>query len=725
MFHALGRAVVRRPWHVIAIWLVAAAAIVSLSPTLEEVTNADQTSFLPDSYPSVEAEAFAKEAFPAQSGGASAVFIVTAADGGELSAGERADVGAFAAELSAAGVERVRGVTTGPAQLAPSGTAQLVSVTFDGLAQDEPVMDAVGDLRQRADLVLEGTGLQASMTGDAALLVDQQDAFADAEIITLVATLGLILGLLLAIFRSPIAALTPLLAVGLVFGTATSLIALAADTFGFEASAELTSLLIVVLFGIGTDYVLFLLFRYRERLRAGVAPKLALEQAVGRAGRVIGSAALVVIVSFSALLLSEFASFTTMAPGLAIAVSVMLLAALTLVPAIVALLGPRIFWPSKSWQRQPTGSVSKRIGGFVARHPARTALASGGLLAALAAGAFFYAANYDTVDQLPAGTESSDAYAQLAEAFPPGALNPTTVYVRGAAALEAAELGELSELLGAVDGVASVGEAQLTEDGTAARVPVVLADSPYSSAALDTVEGPIRAVAEIADAGDEVLVGGISAAYADVRDAVNRDLSVVFPVAAGLILLILVGLLRAAVAPLYLLAAVALGFAATLGASVAVFQGLAGEAGLMFSLPIILYLFVVAIGTDYNILMIDRLREEAEAGHDPRTSADLAIEHAGPTVAAAGLILAGTFASLMLTGVSLLVQLGFAVSIGIVLSAFVMAAVLVPSLTGAIGERAWWPRRVRPAAPHAHTPAASPAAPIEGEREPVGAGEPV
>ena len=186
-------------------------------------------------------------------------------------------------------------------------------------------------------------------------------------------------------------------------------------------------------------------------------------------------------------------------------------------------------------------------------------------------------------------------------------------------------------------------------------------------------------------------MGGETALTVDLRDTVNRDMSLVFPVAALIIALILGLLLRSVVAPAYLLAAVALGFAATLGAGVAIFQGLSGSDGLLFMLPIMLYLFVVAIGTDYNILMTSRLREEAVEGNDPRTAADLAVEHAGPTVAAAGIILAGTFASLSLTGIGLLVQLGVTIAIGVLLVSLLMATVFVPSLSALLGHRVWWP----------------------------------
>jgi RND superfamily putative drug exporter len=206
------------------------------------------------------------------------------------------------------------------------------------------------------------------------------------------------------------------------------------------------------------------------------------------------------------------------------------------------------------------------------------------------------------------------------------------------------------------------------------------------------VEGPIRAGAHAAaPAGTYALVGGTTAVFADIQKAVNHDYALVFPVAAAIILVMLGLMLRSLVAPWYLMASVGLGFGAALGASVLFFQNARGQAGLVFLLPVYIYVFVVALGTDYNILMTARLREEAAEGRPPREAAALALRHAGPTVGAAGLILAGTFASLALAGNSILAQLGFAVSSGIVLAAFVVATFFTPSLTALVGRAAWWP----------------------------------
>lgn len=686
MFSKLGRLVTANPWKVVLAWVIAVAVIVPLSPSLAEVSNTDQTSFLPQGKESIRAQQLAEDAFPSASG-ANGLFVVSREDGGALDAADRAQVAELAAALDAAAVDRVADVTTNADNLSENGRVQLVDVEFEGEATDGGVHDAIADIREEAASRLAAdSGLVLGLTGEAAIQLDAEEAFSSAESITFLATLLLIVLLVGAIFRSPVAAFLPILTIGLVFTVATSIVALTAKTFGFEVDASLTSLLIVVMFGIGTDYILFLLFRYRERLRAGDASRAAVAFSVRRVGEAVASSALVVIAAFLALLLADLGFLSAMAPGLAISVAVTLVASLTLVPAVLALLGPRVFWPSKRWQQAPENALFKRLGQLIARAPGRTALVSGLTLAVLAGGTAFYTASYGF--DLPSGTESGQALETMQSAFPAGQSSPTEVYVRGGTDAQARDLARSLET---VPGVAKVAKPVTSDDGTVTRIDATLADDPASNTALATVEGPLREAAHGSGAGSEVLVGGETALTADLRDTVNRDMSLVFPLAALIIALILGLLLRSVVAPAYLLAAVALGFAATLGAGVGIFQGLSGNDGLLFMLPVMLYLFVVAIGTDYNILMTARLREEAIEGNDPRTAADLSVEHAGPTVAAAGVILAGTFASLSLTGIGLLVQLGVTIAIGVLLVSLVMATVFVPSLSALLGHRVWWP----------------------------------
>jgi putative drug exporter of the RND superfamily len=698
-FAWLGRAVVRHPWRVIALWVVAVAAVIVTSPGLPTTTN--ESSFLPKSYESIRAQSLADKAFP-QSGhvNASAAIIVFArADGGRLTAADSAKIAAITKTLNARHIHNIDSVTTGAAS--PNRLVQPAAVAMPNSVVNgtgTAAGDAIKTLRAAIKPLVKGTGLTEGTTGPAAQQLDSQQSSNKAEQIVLLATLALILLLLLVIFRSPVIAFMPLILIAIVSQLATGLIADVNKAANLGADSSISTVLIVVLFGVGTDYILFLMFRYRERLRGGEQSKQAMISAVTRAGQAIATAAGVVMIAFLALLLSTLSVLRAIGPALAIAVASTLAAALTLVPAVVSLLGTRVFWPSKSWRREPPSARYAAIGAALGRRPAVFAGVSGVVLAALAAGAFGFHATFDLGSAgIPKNAGSQTALKTLEKGLPPGATDPTLVLLHASAGgpLTVAELSGYSVRLKALDGVGAVAPPQLSTDRATAQYTVTLSQNPGSTAAVTTLKNHVRPSAHAAaPAGTYALVGGTTAVFADIQRAVNHDYALVFPVAAAVILLMLALMLRSLVAPWYLMASVGLGFGAALGASVLFFQVLRGESGLVFLIPVYIYVFVVALGTDYNILMTARLREETSEGRPPRQAAALALRHAGPTIGAAGLILAGTFASLTLAGNSILAQLGFAVAAGIALAAFVMASFFTPSLTALIGRAAWWPGHV-------------------------------
>ena len=381
-------------------------------------------------------------------------------------------------------------------------------------------------------------------------------------------------------------------------------------------------------------------------------------------------------------------------PALAIAVATTLVAGLTLVPAVVSLLGTRVFWPSKAWRKEPEAARFAAIGRSLGRHPGRFAAVSGLVLAGLTVAAFGYHPTFDLSSAgIPNSAESQTALKTLEKGLPPGATDPIDVFLHNKSGqpLTTAQLAGYGARLKTPDGVGAVAPPKLSADRATADYTATLTHDPMSTAAVNTMKGPLRTGAHAAaPPGTYALVGGTTSVFADIQRAVNHDYAVMFPVAAVIILLILALVLRSAVAPWYLMFSVGLGFGATWALACWCSRA-CGQAGLVFLLPVYMYLFVVALGTDYNILMITRLREEAKAGRSARDAAAQALRQAGPTIGAAGVILAGTFASLTLAGNPILSQLGFAVSCGIALAAFVMAMFFTPSLTALIGRRAWWP----------------------------------
>ena len=690
MFHRIGRAVVRHPIWTIVAWVFVAAAVVATAPSLP--SSSDQSSFLPKSYESIQAAELQQSAFPS-SFTPSAIVLYSRADRGKLTPDDLKAAANITTQLGAKKIDQVEQVVPGPPSKDGRYVMGLVSMN-DATAGQPKQMDAAKALRNDAKELTKGTALDAKLGGSAAQGLDQQESSNRANVLTFVGTFAIILITLLIIFRSPILAVLPLLVLlALVSTTANALIADASKLFGLEANSSISALLIVVLLGVGTDYYLFLMFRYRERLRAGDEPKQAMINAVGRVGEAIASAAGAVMISFLALLLSTLGFLQQMGPALAISVAVTLIAALTLFPAICSLIPPRaLFWPSKAWQKEPTNARFAALGRGVQRRPGLYAAVSGIIMVALALGTLGFKATFDlAAGSMPETKESMVVQTEMQSAYSAGAAEPTSVLVTSGSAIDQAALPAYEKKLAAVDGVADVAPAALSKDGKTANITVTLKYGSATDKALEVISD-VRDVAHAeAPPNTKALVGGMTSIFKDINAAVNHDYRTVFPLAALLIMVILGLLLRSVVAPWYLMASVGLGFAATLGATVLIFQKGQGHSGLMFMLPVIMYLFVVAIGTDYNILMISRLREEAREGREPREAASMAVRHAGPTVAAAGFILAATFATLMLAGNSLLTEMGFAVSFGIVVAAFVMAMFFTPSLTALIGHAAWWP----------------------------------
>ena len=691
MFTSLGGFVTRRPWFVIVAWIVLAVVVFMFSPKLTSTT--DNSEFLPSHYESIKAQSLQDKSFKSQAA-TGAIMVFDRKDGKQLTAADSADVASISKELEGKLDSSFTTIVVQPP--AQNKLAQIASVGLDKKASgyDTKSMDAAKHLRADAKPLVKDTDLRLGVTGVAAQSYDSQQASADTMAIVGATTVVLIILLLALIFRSVIICLMPIIIVGLVSTVATGLIGTANKIFDLKADSSIQVILIVVLYGIGTDYILFLLFRYRERLRAGDETKPALVSAMGRAGEAIASAGGAVVVSFMALVLSSLSIFRSIGPALAIAVAVTVIAALTLVPAVMTLLGKALFWPSKKWKVEPKGARFAAIGAALGRKPAVFAAASGILLAVLSLFAVGFKPSFDFTSSLPQKAESTVALKTLQKSLPAGVTDPTLIVLhsKDGSKLDPAALTAFGADLAKAKGIAVVSPAQASPDGTSALFSAVLKDDPGSDKAIANVKGPIRTAAhEAAPDNAEAFVGGGTSVTVDMDKAMARDYSVVFPIAALVIMLILALLLRSLVAPLYLMLSVGLGFGATLGASVLLFQHIQGENGLIFLLPIYIYLFVVALGTDYNILMIARLREESREGKSPREAASQAVRHAGPTVAAAGLILAGTFASLMLGGNALITSMGFALSFGIFVAAFVMAMFFTPALTALIGHAAWWP----------------------------------
>jgi RND superfamily putative drug exporter len=708
----LAHAVTQHPVRFLLAWLLAVAAIGFLTSPAgvvqkADVMKADQTDFLPGRYESVRAFRLQQQAFPAPAG-ATATIVIRRGDRTPLTDSDVRRASGLVAGLR--GTTGVRTITTGTTGLAPNRKVLLGSVVFDRTRFDDLLGKDVGRLRDRTGSAFARSSLVAAYAGNAATDVDA----AKREGATSGLTILVIFLLLLVLFRSLVVAFFDVLLIALVGATATGLIVIGAKVLGFSLNSDVTGLMPIIVLGVGTDYVVFLLHRYRERLRAGDDPRPAMREAITRIGPAIGFSALTVVVSLSALALSSLKSLRVLGPALGFGVLATLVAALTLMPAVAILLRRKLFWPGKTLDARVTSGRTGRIDRLITDKPVGTALAAAAVLLALSVPALGFHPDYDAEANVP-GSPSARAFRDMRAGFPAGALSPTSVMVRknGGGRLAARDLEPVAATLRTTRGVDTVRPAVVSRDGRIAQIDALLAPQPFTASALDIVDRRVRpAVARAAVPGTIAEVGGNTSAYADVRDAIKHDQKIIFPVAALLVAAILAVLLRSAAVPLFVMGGVVLGFAATLGASVLVFQGIADKPGLVFNLPLIVYLFVASMTSDYAILVLSRVREELHAGRTSRAAVAIALRTAGPSVVAAGSVLAASFAVLMIS--PSLAQVGFAVAAGILLSSMITARVLIPALAVIGGHRAWWPTRLP--APRATAP--TPIEPRHADAEP-------
>ncbi|WP_374777909.1 MMPL family transporter [Streptomyces sp. NBC_01310] len=714
MIRALTGFSTRSPWKVIALWAVLGIAAALLGQAFVfRASQPGNAGFLPAQYDSAAALKIAEERFGVKPDANLLTVLVARSDGAPLGAADEQRIDAQAAQLSRQRVampkpkdpmplaqDHSQTPRVSPAMTAPDRAFRLLSVELTGHAADPGVQATYRAFRDSVRDLFAQEGLRTGFTGGIADRVDTADAEETRSKVVGIVMLGVIVLLHVLVFRSALAALLPLLAVSVIGGAATGVVVGAALLTDTGLADSTPGLINVVLVGIGIDYFLFLLFRFREQLREHPeqSGREAAAEVAGRVGTAVTSAALTIVAAFATLGVASFGQFRVLGPAIALAVLVMLLGSLTFMPALLAVTGRKMFWPSRALKREPRAGSAARLGDRVARRPLTLVLASVALLGALAAGVVGMRMDYGQGGAGADRTAAVDTAQEIAHALPAGVSDPTSVFVTASdgGTLTVERLAGLSGALARVDGVGQVAGTVLSEDRRAARIDLFLTADPQRQEARDLVTGPVRAaVSAHAPAGTEAHVGGTPAVFADIAAAVDKDLKVVFPVAAGLIALILLVLLRSLLAPLILLAAVGLGFAATLGASTLVFQHALDRPGVDFTLPLVLFLFVVALGTDYNILMSDRIREEMERPGPARAAVSRAVRHTAPAIATAGLVLAASFGSLAVTPAPSTQQIGFATALGILLSAFVLSIVLVPALAALLGRSTWWPVRPR------------------------------
>ncbi|MDQ4125849.1 MAG: MMPL family transporter [Actinomycetota bacterium] len=513
--------------------------------------------------------------------------------------------------------------------------------------------------------------------------------------------------------RSVVAPLVTLLTVAVAYVTAVRVVAAAGEKAGVSVPAEVEPVVVALLFGVVTDYALFYISRYRRRLAEGMATREASVATAADLTPIILTCGLAVAAGAAALVFADLGFLRAFGPGMALSILVALLVSLTLLPAMLALIGQRLFWPSRPARGLRTlagRSRSFRLIGATVRRPGRAAIASLLLLAAMASGLLFLELGNPVIRGLPPGSEPRVAYAQLSKAFAPGVVAPTTIVVEESGiAGDRRALAALQETLSNQPGVAGVfGPATnpsdrafgavLSRTRDAARFVVIREEDPLGATAVrrlanlqarmpDLLEAVGLPAATASFAGDTALVG-------EVIETVNADLVSVTP-AVLLAVAIVVGVfLRAILAPLLLVVLAAIAPAASLGLAVGLFQGVLGQPEITYYVPIVATVLLVALGSDYNVFLAGRIW--AEARSMPLRRAIVAGGGgAAHAIAAAGIVLAASFGALALVPLQAFRELAFVLAAGLLIDAFLVRGVLAPAVIALVGERAAWPRTLR------------------------------
>lgn len=740
-FAGLARICIRFRWLVLLVWFIAMIVIVGNFPSLSSVTQSNNTNFLPASSP-IEKALSLETAFQPSN---LVVIPLIVAGSSPINSTDQATISQLQASIT--GVNGVKHVVD--RGRSSDGEAELLEIQAANSANTNP-NGLIGDIRTAMAKVSLPSGLQAHLSGQLADQTDNSKGSNKQNTDLQIGTVIFIVLLLLFIFRAPLAPLITLIPPLIVVTTAGPIIA-EASKHGLKVSSLAQLLLTVLILGAGADYGLFLIFRVREEIEGGLEPREAIVKGLSRVGESISFSAATVIVALLSLLLASFQIYSYLGIPLAIGVFLMLLAGLTLLPALLAIFGRAVFWPLK-----PQNRKSKKFGLWgkvcarVVQRPVLVMVVGVVFFGGLALFVPGYkAGGFGGSTNPPAGSDAAKGDSLLAKHFPSNSSNPTQVVFRlpqpiwqnaqpatkagqelnqssqfnhitgplnpNGASLSVAQLMQLHSTLGSPSTLPTqqpasnstapklyqafrASAAYISPDGRTIQYAVGLnSGDPGGTKAMNAVPATRAEVSKIGNdigAQQSGLVGQSAALY-DISKISDSDIIKIIPIAVLVIGLLLGLLMRSLVAPIYLVASVVLSYLAALGVSVLIFMHLAGDSGLVFILPFLMFIFLLALGEDYNILVMTRIREEAHE-LSLKKAVTQALNTTGTTVTSAGLVLAGTFGVLGVvsgSGNPQVQEIGFGLAIGILMDTFLVRTLLVPSIVVILGRWNWWPTK--------------------------------
>ncbi len=679
----------RSKWAVLLIWLVLISAGGSLAAKLGDVQDNDPETWLPSSAQSTQAVKLAEKHFADKD---SSTAIIIYARGGGLTDADRDKIAADRTALQ----DDIAVGDVAPPQISDDNKAAFLSYPLRTSPSDNGVLtDAVGDSE---DIVKKGApdGLDIRIAGEAGSVRDFAEVYSGMDGALLGAALGVVALLLLLTYRSPVLWIVPLLTVFLASQVASGVVYLLAKHAGLLVNGLSAYILMILCVGVGTDYALLLIARYREELHRHQDRHEAMQIAVRRSLPALAASAATVGVATLCLVFGSMNSTQGLGPVVAIGIAVVFLAMTSLLPALLVILGRWTFWPfvprhtpGYDASAEKEHGTWARVAGAVGRRPRVIWAASIGVLAVLALGTTTVETGQTQAEQFTKSVDSVEGQHLLAKHFPAGSSAPADIYVPAAGA------GTALQTVREVPGVESAASERTAGGWT--HLTAVFEAAPDTAAAKDTVERMRTALDRTQGESAEAVVGGQTAIVLDTSDAQKDEELLLIPLILAVVFLMLVLVLRAVVAPLVLLASVVLSFASAVGAASLLFHAI-DYPRIDRGLLLIGFLFLVALGVDYTIFLMARVREEVKLrGHREGTLTGLTVT--GGVITSAGVVLAATFCVLAAIPTVASLQQGLLIAIGILLDTFLVRSLLIPALSLSIGPRIWRPGHPEDEAP--------------------------
>lgn len=713
-------------WITLLVWIVLVGVLTLLWPSVNsQVVNNAQN--LPETSQSVRAAAVADQEFPGGSG--VPALLVWHRDGG-LSEEDLVHIIALYGKLEQQPLPHQNFVPplgqlppqALQASLSEDRSTLVTPVLFDKSADSDQLGEGITELKT---LVREETGsdpaaaavdsseLSLRVSGPVGISIDATGLFEDADVSLLIATVILVLVFLLLIYRSPILALIPLVAVGFAYGVTSPLLGLMAREGWITVDSQAISIMTVLLFGAGTDYCLFLISRFRQMLKVEENKGRALLSSISHSSGAIAMSGFTVVLALFALLLAKYGAYHRFAVPFSVSILIMGIASLTLVPALLAIFGRMSFFPfvprtpqmeeerarakgKPAPKPKPHRTGRKGIGGLVVSRPwtiVAVTIIGLGILASFSTGIKF---TYDLLSSFPEDMESREGFDLIGTQFSPGELAPAKLIIdtKGQVSGE-----DFKVILGGLSYVDTVSDAQ-----QGAVNPQVIGfdlefkDNPYSLKAMSHIPALLNTAEQAlvesgfdeAQARDSVWVSGQTATQYDTKELGERDTDLIIPVVIGMITLLLLIYLRSVTATVYLVGTVILSFFSALGLGWIIIHYVLGADAIQGAIPLYSFVFLVALGEDYNIFMISNIWKKRKVMPLKQAIAE-GVNETGSVITSAGLILAGTFAVLATLPIQVLVQFGIITAIGVLLDTFIVRPFLVPAITMLCGRWAFWP----------------------------------